>query len=82
GMTAPALQGIGLSRHYGGFAALRNVDIDVPAGEIRGLIGPNGAGKSTTMKMVTGFLDPTSGSIAVGGKDLTKDPLAATRLIG
>ncbi|MGQ3026786.1 MAG: ABC transporter ATP-binding protein [Ferrovibrionaceae bacterium] len=71
-MTTPALQGIGLSRHYGGFAALRNVDIAVPAGEIRGLIGPNGAGKSTLIDVLSGRAGKWSGQVLMAGTDVSR----------
>ncbi len=71
-MTAPALQGVGLSRHYGGFAALRGVDITVPAGEIRGLIGPNGAGKSTLIDVLSGRAAKWSGQVLMGGDDISR----------
>jgi len=71
-MNKPALQGIGLSRHYGGFAALRGVDIAVPAGEIRGLIGPNGAGKSTLIDVLSGRANRWSGQVLMGGDDISR----------
>ncbi|MFX4370060.1 ATP-binding cassette domain-containing protein, partial [Acinetobacter baumannii] len=74
-----ALDVVGVGHRYGARVALRDVSFSVKPASFTVLLGLNGAGKSTTMKMVTGFLDPTSGSIAVGGTDLTKDPLAAKR---
>ncbi len=71
-----------LVKRFDDFTAVAGITLQVAKGEVLGFLGPNGAGKSTTMKMVTGFLDPTSGSIAVGGADLARDPLAAKRLIG
>ena len=56
-----------LSKFYGEFAAVQNVTFSVPAGQVCAFLGPNGAGKSTTMKMLTGFLSPTSGSAKIGG---------------
>ena len=53
-----------LTRLYGSLCAVNNISFTVPKGEILGLLGPNGAGKTTTMRMVTGFLKPTSGSVA------------------
>ena len=55
---------------------------DVHPGEVLGFLGPNGAGKSTTMKMITGFLQPTSGGVRVCGHEVTEDPIAAQRCIG
>jgi ABC-2 type transport system ATP-binding protein len=58
------------------------VSLSVPAGEVLGFLGPNGAGKSTTMKMIAGFLSPTSGSASVCGHDVVDDALAAKRVTG
>jgi len=58
------LQGRGLTKRFGGLVAVREVDIDVPTGEILGLIGPNGAGKSTLFRLISGIMAPTSGSAA------------------
>ena len=52
-----------LSKRYGDLTAVDDISFEVEAGEVLGFLGPNGAGKSTTMKMITGFLMPTSGSI-------------------
>ena len=54
-----------LTKRYGGFLAVDNLSFSVAAGEVLGFLGPNGAGKSTTMKMIAGFLSPTSGSVKV-----------------
>ena len=62
--------------------AVDHVTFDVHPGEVLGFLGPNGAGKSTTMKMITGFLQPTSGGVRVCGHEVTEDPLAAQRCIG
>jgi ABC-2 type transport system ATP-binding protein len=59
-----------------------DVSFDVGRGEVLGFLGPNGAGKSTTMRMITGFYPPTSGSVSVGGHDVVESPLQAKRLIG
>lgn len=61
----------GLSKYFGGLAAVNEVDIEVREGEIRGLIGPNGAGKSTLFNVVTGFYKPTQGTVAFNGEDIT-----------
>ncbi len=55
----------GLTRHFGDFVAVQNVNLNVAQGQFYGFLGPNGAGKSTTIKMLTGLLAPTSGSIQV-----------------
>jgi len=72
----------GLTKHFGPFVAVNGVTFDVARGEVLGFLGPNGAGKSTTMKMVTGFLAPTSGQVKVAGHDVGEDPVAAKRALG
>ncbi len=71
-----------LSRTFGPKVAVNNVSFEVDRGEILGFLGPNGAGKSTTMRMITGFIPPSSGRVSVGGHDLNEDPIGAKRLIG
>ena len=72
----------GLVKNYGTLRAVDGVSFTVNRGDIMGFLGPNGAGKSTTMKMITGFLSPTAGTVLVGGHDVVKDPLAVRRSIG
>lgn len=71
-----------LTMHYGPVVALRDVSFEVTRGEIVGLLGPNGAGKSTTMKILTTYLHPTSGTAQVGGIDVLQNPLAVRKIIG
>ena len=71
-----------LSMRYGSVVALRNATFSVQRGEVVGLLGPNGAGKSTTMKILTTYLYPTSGSAVVGDKDVLATPLEVRQLIG
>ncbi len=71
-----------LTRKYGNNIAVSDVSLKLKKGEIIGLLGPNGAGKSTTMKMITGNLAPTEGSISVCGIDLIDDPILAKTKIG
>jgi len=71
-----------LQKRFGPFTAVDGVSFDVAQGEVLGFLGPNGAGKSTTMKMVTGFLTPTGGSVRVLGHDVSSDPVAAKSKIG
>ena len=59
-----------LHKHYGNNHALKGVSFEVPKGQVVGFLGPNGAGKSTTMKILTGFVEPSSGSVKVGGVDV------------
>ncbi|MBX5482469.1 MAG: ATP-binding cassette domain-containing protein [Myxococcaceae bacterium] len=72
----------GLTKRYGETEALRGVSFEVPRGQVVGLLGPNGAGKSTTMRILSGYVTPTSGKSFVGGIDLSADPVAARRKVG
>ena len=67
----PLLEARSLTKHFGGLAAVSHVDLTVDKGEIVGLIGPNGAGKTTCFNLLSGFMRPTSGTIAFGGADIT-----------
>jgi ABC-2 type transport system ATP-binding protein len=71
-----------LTKSFGTVTALDGVSFSIQPGEIVGLLGPNGAGKSTAMRIVTGYLSPTSGSAKVNGREVVEDPRAAQRLIG
>jgi ABC-2 type transport system ATP-binding protein len=71
-----------LTKRYGALTAVDDVTFNVAPGEVLGFLGPNGAGKSTTMKVITGFLAPTSGSVRVCGHDIESDSLAARREMG
>jgi ABC-2 type transport system ATP-binding protein len=71
-----------LSRYYGTVPALRDVSLRAHRGEILGFLGPNGAGKTTAMRIMTGYLPPTSGKVRVAGHDIVDDSLAARRAIG
>jgi len=71
-----------LCKTYGSLVAVDQLSFEVGAGEVLGFLGPNGAGKSTTMKMLTGFLAPTSGTAVINGHDIVNDSLAARRCIG
>ncbi len=72
----------GLVKTYGSKRAVDGVSFSVKRGDILGFLGPNGAGKSTTMKMITGFVRPDSGTAKVDGIDVMKDPVAVKRKIG
>ena len=72
----------GLTKCFGSFVAVRDLSFTVRAGEVVAFLGPNGAGKSTTMKMLTGYLSPTSGRAWVAGKDVLEDRIAAAASIG
>ena len=72
----------GLIMHFGDIQAVCGIDLEVRAGEVLGFLGPNGAGKSTTMRKITGFLDPTSGSVSINGLDISEFSLEAKKEIG
>lgn len=76
------IRAIELTKFYGPLAAVDGVSFEVKPGEVLGFLGPNGAGKSTTMRLLTGFLEPTSGRAEVAGFDLSQDPKAAKEKIG
>jgi ABC-2 type transport system ATP-binding protein len=71
-----------LCKRYGQLTAVDGVSFTVEPGQVLGFLGPNGAGKSTTMKMIAGFLAPTSGSASVCGHDVIEQPIAAKRALG
>jgi ABC-2 type transport system ATP-binding protein len=71
-----------LSKYFGAQKAVDALSFDVPAGQIVGFLGPNGAGKSTTLKMLTGMIEPTSGSATICGFDLIDSPLEVKRCVG
>ncbi len=71
-----------VTKKYGKFLAVDNISFEIQDGEIIGLLGPNGAGKSTTMNMITGFIEPTEGTIVIDGYDMSKKPKKAKREIG
>jgi ABC-2 type transport system ATP-binding protein len=78
----PAIETTSLTRRFGDFTAVDNVNLTVDAGQFFGFLGPNGAGKSTTIKMLTGLLAPTSGAIRILGADLTENSAELKRQIG
>ena len=71
-----------LGKKFGDLVAVAGLSFSVQPGEILGFLGPNGAGKSTTMKIITGFLPPSQGSVSICGNDISSHPLDAQRLIG
>ena len=71
-----------LKKNFGSFQAVKGVSFTVEKGEVLGFLGPNGAGKSTTMRMITGFIPPTSGTATLCGHDIIMDPVGAKRCIG
>ena len=79
-MTLLALRGV--SRRYAGLLAVDRVDLDVPAGGVHAVIGPNGAGKTTLFNLISGLVAPTAGTIALGGRDITRLPADARAVLG
>ena len=73
---------VNVTRNYGAKAAVRELNLTVPAGELLAFLGPNGAGKTTTIKMIVGLLRPTSGTVRLGGYDVTSHPRESNRLLG
>lgn len=71
-----------LTKHYGQQVAVDRLSLEIPAGQIVGLLGPNGAGKSTTLKMLTGMLEPTSGTATICGHDLRSESMEVKRKVG
>ena len=71
-----------LTKKFDDFIAVNNLNMQVNKGEVLGFLGPNGAGKSTTMKMITGFIKPSSGKIEVNNMDVEENPIECKRLIG
>ena len=72
----------GLHKHFGNKVAVDGVSFTVKKGEVLGFLGPNGAGKSTTMRMVTGYIPPTQGTVSIDGANIEKNEIAAKAKIG
>ena len=81
-MSAPLIEASNLTKQFGSVKALTGLSFRVMPGEIYGLLGPNGAGKTTTIKVITGLVEPTSGSVTVGGFDPTENPIEVKSRIG
>ena len=81
-MTTPAIETIALTRRFDDFTAVENMNLSVEAGQFFGFLGPNGAGKSTTIKMLTGLLAPSSGSVRILGEDLHANSAEIKRYVG
>ncbi len=81
-MSIPAIETSGLTRSFQGYTAVDRLDLTVAGGQFFGFLGPNGAGKSTTIKMLTGLLSPTAGSIRIFGEDLLANAVEVKRHIG
>src|SRR5690242_16212923 len=72
----------GLTKRFGAQVAVEELSLEIPSGQIVGFLGPNGAGKTTTLKMLTGMLAPTSGTVQIAGHDLLREPLEVKRRVG
>lgn len=81
-MEIPAIQTRGLTRNFGAFTAVEDVTLSVASGQFFGFLGPNGAGKSTTIKMLTGLLEPSAGTIEILGKPFSAGALDLKGQIG
>src|SRR5881394_2354740 len=78
----PAVTTTGLTRRFGDFAAVQDVNLSVAPGQFYGFLGPNGAGKSTTIKMLTGLMAPSAGRMQILGLDLATHMIEVKRQIG
>ncbi len=81
-LTSPAIKIESLTKRFGKKIAVWGLNLEVNPGEIVGLVGPNGAGKTTTLRILTGIIKPTSGSVEVNGHDMLTDPIHAKSAIG
>ena len=78
----PMIEAVDLCKHYGSFAAIDHLSFTIRRGEVVAFLGPNGAGKSTTMKVLTGYLAPTSGQARLCGVDVTTERVKAAKRLG
>ncbi len=81
-LSLPMIQVEQLTKRYAGFTAIKDLSFEVRKGEIVGFLGPNGAGKSTTMRILTGYMPPTSGRVSIAGFDIFEQSVEARRHIG
>ena len=81
-LQSPAIQIQGLEKQFGSKVAIRSLDLNVDPGEIVGLVGPNGAGKTTTLRILTGIIKPTLGTVKVNGYNMSSEAIKAKRCIG
>ncbi len=81
-MSAPIIQIENLKKNYGETQALRGLNFEVPRGQVVGFLGPNGAGKTTAMRILTGYMSPSSGQVKVDGMDVVRNPIETRRKIG
>lgn len=76
------IEAVHLRKYYGPLLAVNNISFKARPGEVLGILGPNGAGKTSTMRMISGFLAPSSGTAIICGHDVVKDPIAAKKCLG
>lgn len=76
------IEAVRLSKYYGNFAATQDVSFQIKRGEVAAFLGPNGAGKSTTMKLLTGYLSPSTGKSYIAGYDTQTERLEASKVLG
>jgi ABC-2 type transport system ATP-binding protein len=81
-VETPAIEADRLCKYYGRFAAIRDVSFSIPMGQVVAFLGPNGAGKSTTMKILTGYMAPSSGVARILGRDISEERLEAANRFG
>ena len=81
-VETPAIAADRLSKFYGRFSAIRDISFSIPMGQVVAFLGPNGAGKSTTMKILTGYMAPSSGSARILGKDVAAERLEVANKFG
>ena len=74
GADAPSVRLEGVTKRFGDFAAVRDMDLDIPRGQFFTMLGPSGCGKTTTLRMVAGFEEPTEGRVLLDGDDVTGMP--------
>ncbi|WP_412675021.1 ABC transporter ATP-binding protein [Aneurinibacillus aneurinilyticus] len=81
-MNTVTVETVNLTRRYGKFMSVNDVNLKVPQGEIYGFLGPNGAGKTTTIRMLLGLIKPTRGEITIFGKELSKNRIPILKRVG
>ena len=80
--NTPVIEVSHLTKYYGNFPAVHDISFSINKGEVVGFLGPNGAGKTTTMKVLTGFMPPTGGTVKIAGYDALENSLEICKKIG